>query len=149
MPKSSLPQPTDTTDLATRDAASTPANETSESPGHVSEHPGKAPNVPLILLFALVLALIVSNWFLHQRVNDLLANQGPQLASFNLAQMVTKLPADLTPEELEKVMLDTRQVMSDLSAAGYLVIDGEAVLARPEGIVIDVDDVLSVVMEDL
>lgn len=129
------------------DSTPTKAAEANAQERTVKQH--SSFSVAWIFVCALLLALIVSSWLMHQRIHVIEANQPPHIVSFNLAEMISQLPQDMTPDEMERVMLNTRQAMDELSDAGYLVIDGESVLTRPKDTVIDVQEVLPVVMGGL
>lgn len=65
--------------------------------------------------------------------------KSPPVVVVDFAKMAMQYPEGATPEEVEKLMVQTNDAVVRLREAGYLVLDAGAVVAAPEDVYLPED----------
>lgn len=65
--------------------------------------------------------------------------KSPPVVVVDFAKMAMQYPEGATPEEVEKLMMQTNDAVVRLREAGYMVLDAGAVVAAPEDVYLPED----------
>ena len=65
--------------------------------------------------------------------------KSPPVVVVDFAKMAMQYPDGATPEEVEKLMMQTNDAVVRLREAGYMVLDAGAVVAAPEDVYLPED----------
>jgi hypothetical protein len=87
-----------------------------------------------LFLLAVLAAILVMGWFLNKRLTALEIAQPstPPMVVVDFVELAKHYPQGASAEEVESLMAKTNEAIIKLQQAGYLVLDGQAVMVAPD-----------------